>query len=144
MSAEPPRASRGVSNDAGAGCVAVLHEAAVQHMRAGRPLDAQLCCRRILELDAGHVDTLQLMGLLSLQARQYDLAIEWVARADQQAPAMGYLASLSTALEQQGLSQEAFKAFERTVQLRPEDAEAWAAHGNALANLGRTEEALFS
>jgi hypothetical protein len=39
-------------------------------MRAGRQRAAQLCCRRILELDAGHVDTLQLMGLLSLQARQ--------------------------------------------------------------------------
>src|SRR5262245_56434047 len=100
MSAELPRASKGVSNDVGASSVAVLHEAAVQHMRAGRHLDAQLCCRRILELDAGHVDTLHLMGLLSLQARQYDAAIEWVGRANQKGPKADYLLSLGTALEQ--------------------------------------------
>jgi tetratricopeptide (TPR) repeat protein len=64
----------------------MLYEAAIQHMQAGRHLDAQLFCRRILELDAAHVDTLQLMGLLSPQARQYDAAIEWVGRANRKIP----------------------------------------------------------
>src|SRR6201986_5617397 len=111
MSAELPRASKDASNEAGASAIAQLHETAIQHSQAGRPLDAQLCCRRILELDAGDVDTLQLMGLLSLQARQYDAAIEWVGRANEREPKAGYLFGLGTALEQQGLHQEALKAF---------------------------------
>src|ERR1700761_5000569 len=100
MSAELPRAIDGVANEAGASGIAQLHQVAVQHMQAGRHLDAQLGCRRILELDAGHVDTLQLMGLLSLQARQYDAAIEWVGRADECDPNAGYLLGLGSALEQ--------------------------------------------
>jgi tetratricopeptide (TPR) repeat protein len=144
MSAEPPRASRGVSNDAGAGCVAVLHEAAVQHMRAGRHLDAQLCCRRILELDAGHVDTLQLLGLLSLLARQYDAAIGWVSRANREDPKADYLLSLGTALEQQGLHQEALKAFATATKQRPDDAELWTRLANILVVQQRPAEAISS
>src|ERR1700761_880987 len=98
MSAELSRADEGLVN--GASAIALLHDAALQHMQAGRPLDAQLCCRRILEFDAGHADTLQLMGLLSLQARQYDAAIEWIGRADECDPNAGYLLGLGSALEQ--------------------------------------------
>jgi tetratricopeptide (TPR) repeat protein len=140
MSAELPRAS----NEAGASPIALLHDAAIQHMRAGRPLDAQLCCRRILELDAGHVDTLQLMGLLSLQARQYDAAIEWVGRANQGDPEAGYLLSLGTALEQQGLHQEALKALTMAARQKPDDAECWTRLANILAFLQRPTEAISS
>ena len=84
------QASKGVSNDAGPSSVVMLYDAAIQHMQAGRHLDARLFCRRILELDAAHVDTLQLMGLLSLQARQYDAAIEWVGRANREDPTADY------------------------------------------------------
>src|ERR1700739_3260825 len=138
MSAELPRAS----NEAGASPIALLHDAAIQHMRAGRPLDAQLCCRRILELDAGHVDTLQLMGLLSLQARQYDAAIEWVGRANQGDPEAGYLLSLGTALEQQGLHQEELKALTMAARQKPDDAECWTRLANILAFLQRPTEAI--
>src|ERR1700753_2653592 len=106
MSAELPRADKRLANGPGATAIALLHDAAIQHMQAGRPLDAQLCCRRILELDAAHVDTLQLMGLLSLQARQYDAAIEWIGRANREDPKANHLLSLGAALEQQGLQQE--------------------------------------
>ena len=144
MSAELPRANKGVSNEAGASPIAVLHETAIQHMRAGRHLDAQLCCRRILELDAGHLDTLQLMGLLSLQARQYDAAIEWVGRANQRDPMADYLLSLGTALEQQGLHQEALKAFATAARQKPDDAECWTRLANILAFLQRPTEAISS
>lgn len=144
MSAELPRANKGVSNEAGASPIAQLHEAAIQHMQAGRHLDAQLCCRRILELDAGHVDTLQLMGLLSLQARQYDAAIEWVGRANEGDPNAGYLLSLATALEQQGLHQEALKALAKAARQKPDDVECWTRLGNILAFLQRPTEAIAS
>jgi tetratricopeptide (TPR) repeat protein len=73
------------------------------HMQAGRHLDAQICCERASALDAGHADTLHLMGLLSLHAKQYDAAIEWIDRANRADLKRDYLLSLGTALEQQGL-----------------------------------------
>jgi tetratricopeptide (TPR) repeat protein len=127
-----------------AGTPAALHEAGLDHLRAGRPLDAQMCCERALALDAGHADTLQLMGLLSLHAKQYDAAIEWVGRANRADPKTDYLASLGTALEQQGLHEEALKAFDNAVQIRPDDAELWTRLANVLVLLQRPDHAILS
>jgi tetratricopeptide (TPR) repeat protein len=119
-----------------------LYEAGLRHLQEGRPLEAQLCCLQALASDPHHTDSLHLMGLLALQAGQYDHAIEWIARANQQAIATDYLLSLGRALEQQGLDQEAFKAFDRAVQLKPDDAELWTCLGNALVKLGQLADAL--
>jgi len=119
-----------------------LHEAGLKHMQAGRPLDAQLCCERALAADPHHTDSLHLMGLLCLQARQYDHAIAWIARANQQDLKTDYVFSLGLALEQQGLHQHALKAFDRAVQLKPTNAEPWASRGATLHRLRRFEEAV--
>jgi len=111
-------------------------------MQEGRPLAAQLCCLQALAADPNHADSLHLMGLLSLQAGQYDHAIEWIARANQQDIATDYLLSLGRALQQRGLDQEAFKAFDRAVQLKPDDTELWTCCGNALVKLGQLADAL--
>jgi tetratricopeptide (TPR) repeat protein len=111
-------------------------------MQAGRPLDAQLCCRQALAIDPNHTDSLHLMGLVALQARQYDHAIAWIARANQQDVNADYLFSLGTALTQQGLLQEACKAFDRAVELKPGDAEAWASRASLAARLEQPAEAL--
>ncbi len=84
------------------------------------------------------------MGLLCLQARQFDHAIEWTARANQQDRNTDYLGSLGMALDQQGLHHEAFKALDRAVQIRPSDVALWIDHGNALVKLKRAAEALSS
>lgn len=135
---KPPAASKG-----GAGTPAALHEAGLGHFRAGRNLDAQICCQQALALDAGHADTLQLMGLLSLQAKQYDAAIEWVDRANWADPNTDYLASLGTALEQQGLHEEALRAFNKAVRIRPDDAELWTRVANVLVLLQRPDQAML-
>jgi tetratricopeptide (TPR) repeat protein len=54
------------------------------------------------------------------------------------------LLSVGIALEQQGRHDEAFKAFDRAVQLSQGHAEFWARHANALANLNRPTDALAS
>ena len=84
------------------------------------------------------------MGLLSLHARQYAAAIEWIDRANRAAPATDYLASLGTALEQQGLHDEALKAFEKAVQIRPDAAELWTRVANVLMLLRRWDQAVLS
>ena len=132
------------SQKPGAADATALCEAGQRHMQAGRPLDARLCCQQALAADPDHVDALQLMGLLALQARQFDHAIAWIARANQQDIKTDHLDSLGIALEQQGLHEWAFKAFDRGVQLKPDDVELWAHRGDALASLARFEEALSS
>jgi tetratricopeptide (TPR) repeat protein len=136
--------SKTASNDASTSSPVALHQAAVRHMRAGRHPEAQLCCRRILELDTEHVDAFQLMGLISLQAKQYDDAIEWIGKANRTDPKSDHLLSLGIALEQQGLIEAALKAFENAVKLRPDDAELWTRRANALVLLQRPADALSS
>jgi tetratricopeptide (TPR) repeat protein len=121
-----------------------LHELGIRHMQAGRHLDAQLCCEQALAIDPLHIDSLQLMGLLCLQAKQYDHAIEWIARANRQDPKAQHLISLGIALTQQGLHGEAFKAFDEAIRIMPGDVEIWLHHGNALANLQRPADAVTS
>jgi len=113
-------------------------------MGAGRHLDALGCCQRALALDAGHADTLQLMGLLSLQAKQYDAAIEWVGRANRADPTTPYLASLGAALEQQGLLKEALKAFNEATQITPDDAELWTKLASVLVLSRRLDQAIWT
>ncbi len=120
------------------------YEAALRHMRAGQYLDAQLCCEQALALDPGHADTLHMMGLLSLQAEQFDHAVEWIARALKQIPKPEYLYSLGTALRGVGRLDDALKAFDKAVQLKPDKAELWIAMGRALGALDRPADALLS
>jgi tetratricopeptide (TPR) repeat protein len=138
------RKSQTAPSRADGGTPAALHAAGLGHFQAGRHLDAQMCCQRALALDSGHADTLQLMGLLSLHAKQYDAAIEWVGRANQADPKTDYLASLGSALQQQGLHEEAVKAFDKAVLIRPDDAELRTQLANAFVLLKRPDPAILS
>lgn len=140
----PARICANVSGSSEVALAAALCEEGRRHLQAGRLLEAQLCGQRALQAAPDHADAMQLMGLLALQAREFDLAIEWIARANAQDVGTDHLCSLGIALEQQGLHEAAFKAFDRAVGLRPADAELWARRGNALASLARPHEALAS
>jgi tetratricopeptide (TPR) repeat protein/ADP-heptose:LPS heptosyltransferase len=113
-------------------------------MRAGQHLDAQVCCQQALAANSSHADSLHLQGLLSLVAQQHDHAVEWIARAILQKPKPEYLASLGTALLQQGRPDEALKAFDKAVQLKPDDAALWMKLGDVLVDLKRPDDALLS
>jgi tetratricopeptide (TPR) repeat protein len=112
-------------------------------MRAGRLLEAQVCCDRALAADSGHADSLHLMGLLSIEGGQYDHAVEWIARAIRTDAKPEYLVSLATALQRQGRLDEAVKALDKAVQLKPDDAGAWANLAALLQEAKRSSEALL-
>jgi tetratricopeptide (TPR) repeat protein len=131
------------SHATGASTAAALYDTGLGHMQAGRYLDAQMCCEQALALDSSHTDTFHLMGLLALQAKQYDLAVAWLARAIRQDPQPVYLSSLGTALQRQGRYEEALKTFDKAVQLKPDDAELWINLGNVLIDLDRPSEAVL-
>src|ERR1700761_9589210 len=77
---------------------AALCEAGLAHMRAGRALDAQNCCRQALAIAPDPAESLHLMGLLLLGANQHDHAMEWISRAIRRDPKPVYLTSLGNAL----------------------------------------------
>jgi len=138
------KASSSILNTAAANTPAALCEAGFQHYRAGRHLDAQICCQQALALDAEHAATLHLMGLLSLHAKQYDHAVAWISRAIRQQPKTEYLTSLGTTLLNQGRREEALKTFDKAVQLDPNDADLWSNLGNVLADMQRPADAILS
>src|ERR1700744_3065945 len=129
---------------AGADTPAALHAAGLRHREAGRNLDAQICCQQALAIDPDHADTLHLMGLLSLDAKQHDHALEWITRAVKRDSKPEYLSSLGTALHRQGHYQNALVAFDQAIQLNLADAELWKCRGNVLIDLKRPADAVLS
>jgi tetratricopeptide (TPR) repeat protein len=111
------------------------------HLKAGRELDAQLCCEQALAIDPTHAESLQLMGLIALQARQFDDAVEWLSRAIRQQPKPDYLSTLGFALKQAGRLEGALAVFDKAVQLAPEDAELWKQLAGALVALNLPADA---
>jgi tetratricopeptide (TPR) repeat protein len=145
------RERRAAAKKAGAGLttsgtatVAALHGAGLGHMQAGRHLDAQLCCQQALAMDPNHAEALHLMGLLSFHAKQYDHAVEWISRAIRQEPKTDYLTNLGATLVNLGRHEEAIKAFDKAVQIKPLDADLWRNLGNVLVDAERQADAILS
>jgi tetratricopeptide (TPR) repeat protein len=119
-------------------------EAGHRALLAGQALDAQLCCQELLAADPDHAPALHLMGLIALDAGHLDHALAWISRAIAQAPKPDYVASLGATLSRQGRHEEAVKAFDKAVQLAPDDAARWKQLGDALLELKRSDHALLS
>jgi tetratricopeptide (TPR) repeat protein len=124
---------------------AAWFEAGLRLLKAGEIAEAEKCGRLALTLDAGHADSLHLMGLLCLVAKHHNLAIEWFARAIRQNPGVAdYFCNLGTALQQQGRHDEAVKSFDRALVLKPDLSEIWYKLGEILRQQKRYNEALLS
>lgn len=138
------KASKAARHQTSATTPAAFYEAGVQHLSAGRHLDAQVCCQKALAIDPEHADALHLSGLLCLQAGQFDHAIAWISRAIRQQPKTDYLANLGTALLRQGRRDEALATFDKAVQLEPDNADLWRNLGDLLMDMERLDEAALT
>jgi tetratricopeptide (TPR) repeat protein len=124
---------------------AALSRAGLRLLQAGQLAEAERCGQRALALDAGHADSLHLMGLLSLLSKQHDLAIEWFAQAIRQNPGVAdYFFNLASALRQRGRLDDAIKIYDRGLTLQPGFADGWCALGELLRQQERVEEASAS
>ena len=121
-----------------------LYELGLAHLRNGRLIEAQVFCQQALAIDPVHADSLFLMGLLALEAGNGDHAVNWFARALGQAVKVEYLVALGTVLRRLQRFDEAARAFEKAVQLKPESPLAWKNLAGTLGDAGRTEESLVA
>lgn len=121
-----------------------LYAAGLEHLGAGRFLDAQLCCQQALAVDPLHADSLYLMGVSALQMRQFDHAVEWLSRAIRREPKVDYLTALGFTLKQVGRLDDSLAVFDKAIQLKPDDAELWKHLGGVLLALDRPADALLS
>ena len=123
---------------------AAFCEAGLAHFRDGRPLEARTCYQQALTIDAAHADAQHLMGLLFLQAKQYNDALAWIVRAIQRQPKPEYLASFAMVLQLHGRGEEALNVIDKAIQLRPRDAGLWCQRGDIFIQLARLDLALSS
>jgi tetratricopeptide (TPR) repeat protein len=121
-----------------------LCEAAHRHLQAGQSLEAQLYCQQLLATEPNHAPALHLMGLIAFKAGDLDHALAWMARAVAEEPKPDYIASLAATLLKLGRRDEALKALDKAVQLKPDDAALWKLMGDALLELQRFDHALLS
>ena len=135
--------SRTKPTGAGTTTPAALHRAGAEHRREGRNLDAQLCCQQALAIDPDHADTLHLMGLLSLDAQQYDHALEWISRALEREPGNAEAwKDRGNVLIELKRPADAVQNFERALKLDPRHWDAAYRCGFLLYELGRHTEAI--
>ena len=135
-SASPPRGRARTPSE--------FYDAATRHMQSGQFVEAEGCCREALALDAGHADSLHLMGIVALANQDNERAIEWLVRAIRQTPQAEYLVNLGTALHRLGRWDEALKAYDKALLFKPDDAGIWTKMGHTLARAERYEEAALS
>jgi tetratricopeptide (TPR) repeat protein len=119
---------------------AALCSDALAHLQAGRLLDAQVSCQKALAIEPAYADALHLMGRIALDMGQNDHAVVWLARAMASAPGADYACSLGTALRRLGRLEEALLAFDRAVQLKPDDAQGWIGLADVLFDLQQAND----
>ena len=122
---------------------AAWFEAGLRLMQAGQLAQAEQCGRSALALDQGHADSLHLMGVLAVAARQYDLAIEWFAMAIRQNPDVAdYFSNLGMALQRKDRLDEAIRCYDRALQLNTGQVQIWLRMGEILQHQKRLDDAI--
>jgi tetratricopeptide (TPR) repeat protein/SAM-dependent methyltransferase len=116
---------------------------ALAHHRAGRLVEAARLCRRIIDIDPSHVDSLHHLGIIAHQAGQDDLAVELIGRviALDDSLAEPHF-NIGTVLHRLGRLDEAVTHYRRAVALAPGHAEARMNLGIALKQQGKLDAAI--
>jgi tetratricopeptide (TPR) repeat protein len=122
--------------------LAVLHAAILKDTLEGRFLEALSRSREALALDGENADTLHLVGAVHLEAKQPELAVEWISRAIRITPKPEFLSTLGFALGSLGRHDDVLAVLDQALQLKPGDAQLWWQKGNAFLTTGYSLDAL--
>jgi len=124
---------------------AALFAKALALHRTGRLDEAEALYRQVLAAQPSHFDSLQLLGVVSMQRGNYAKAVKQIATALEQDPDnVPALNNRGNALNELHRFDEALASFDRALRLQPDLAETHCNRGNALKELDRFEEALAS
>jgi len=119
-----------------------LLENALGLHRAGRLAEAETIYRHILATDAGHADSLHLLGMLEHRRGRHDIGAGLIERAIAIHPKVAaYHSNLGAVFQAQGKLDDAAACFKRALALRPDWAEVHSNLGNVLQTHGRLDEA---
>jgi tetratricopeptide (TPR) repeat protein len=119
----------------------ILKRAIEQH-RAGRLHRALMLYDAVIALDPENEQALQLAGVASTKAQEYERAIEYLQRSAELSPhSAEVLNSLGMALYPAGRHEEAIASFERALSLNPGNAKVANNLGNAHFNRENIEAA---
>ena len=117
------------------------YKISLQHLQSGDLVQAETICGEALEAHPHQAELLHLMGTISLLNKNYAAAIEWSRRAIARVPEARYLATVATALQEQGQIEPALKTFEQALRLDPRNAAIWEGFGDAFKQANRPNEA---
>jgi len=115
---------------------------ALEHHRAGRLADAERGYRAVLQRDARHADSLNLLGVIALQTGNLDSALALVERAAALRPdAPDCRNNLGQIFERLGRDEDAARCYEAAIALDPNYAEAHNNLGLVRQRQDRLDEA---
>lgn len=119
--------------------------AAVSHIRAGRPREAEQLCRHVLTHQPENAQAWHLLGYLAYQAGRFDEALELISRSLRLAP------NSAAAVNNLGLTQHALRklddalaSFSNALEFNPQLSELHNNIGNVLKDLGQPAAAIRS
>jgi tetratricopeptide (TPR) repeat protein len=128
---------------ANAAMLGSLIRRAHQLHQSGRAANAESLYRQVLHFDENHVAANNLMGLLCLQTRRFDEAVQFIERALSVAPDDAQAeANLGLALNALDRPQDAAEHFHKSLRLAPTNARVYNNLGNIYLRLRRVKDAI--
>jgi len=111
----------------------------------GKLGEAERIYREILLTQPNHFDALHLLGVIALQTRRTERAVELISKAVRlNARVAAAHSNLGNALKDLKRPAEALASYDRAIAIKPDYAEAYYNRGNALVDLKRPAVALAS
>jgi predicted O-linked N-acetylglucosamine transferase (SPINDLY family) len=109
----------------------------------GNLADAERIYGEVLRQQSNHFDALHLLGVIALQTRRTERAVELITKAiGLDAKVATAHSNLGSALHDLKRPAEALASYDKAIALKPDYAEAHYNRGNALSGLKRSEDAL--
>jgi len=109
----------------------------------GQVRQAEQIYQQILQINSQDAEALHLLGVVALQAKKYEVAVELITQATKVDPKQSsFFNNLGIALIKQRKLEEAVQACQQAIKLQPDDAETHYNLGIALQKQERLEQAL--
>jgi len=115
---------------------------ALEHFQAGRLIEAEAICTRVLETQPNRPEVIHLLGIIALQAGMPDVAVDLLIGAIDLAPQVpeAYY-NLGNAFRELGKLVEAETSYRQAVSLKPDYVMALGNLGDVLRRQGRVADA---